>query len=185
VQPPSEIITIVDLQNLLGELRAIARRLLAAESGPQSMTPTALAITALRRAKLCEQDWEDVRWENRSHFFGCLSRAMRHALIDRARRPQTKLKTKIIAWDDGILLNLPCEAEERPDRYIALDEALAALEHSDPELAVLIHQFYFAGYAIEEMAKFADVSEKTIDRALKRARVLLKMRMANGANGHA
>jgi hypothetical protein len=78
-------ISIADLQNLLGESRMFARRLLATESHADSFTPTLLAMTALRRAKLNELDWEDVRWENRAHFFAALSMAMRNALIDHAR----------------------------------------------------------------------------------------------------
>src|SRR5690349_5216944 len=77
----SECIHVDDLKNLVGELRMMARRFLVSE-GTHSFTPTALAMTALRRAKLSEQDWNDVRWENRGHFFASLNTAMRHALID-------------------------------------------------------------------------------------------------------
>ncbi len=81
----SEIITVADLKNLMGELRALARSILSSESNPRSLTPTALAVTALLRAKVKDQDWDDVRWENRTHFFGALISTMKHALVDRAR----------------------------------------------------------------------------------------------------
>src|SRR5215831_10715801 len=98
---PTQSISIEDLQNLVGELRMLARRLLATESRAHSFTPTLLAMSALRRAKLKQQDWQEVRWENRAHFFSGLSRAMRNALIDHARRRKAKSRDALIYFPAG------------------------------------------------------------------------------------
>jgi RNA polymerase sigma factor (TIGR02999 family) len=177
LEPPIEgVITIDDLKALIGELRMMARGLLALEGTAHSFTPTALAMTALRRAKLKEQDWEQVRWENRAHFFSAIARAMRNALIDHARRRKSKGRDSIVYLSpyEPVFETMPNDAQERPERIILLEEALARLEAGDRQLAAAIHQFYFAGYTTAEMARFAGVSEKTIDRELKRARVMLK-----------
>jgi RNA polymerase sigma factor (sigma-70 family) len=154
----------------------MARQLLATESNPHSISPTALAMTALRRVKLKDQDWNDLRWENHAHFFSSVARAMRNALIDHARRRKACGRDEIIYFspDEVIFANLSSEAEERPDRIIVLEEALALIERSDKHLVDILDQYYYAGYSIAEMARFSGVSEKTIDRDLKRARTLLK-----------
>jgi RNA polymerase sigma factor (TIGR02999 family) len=172
----TEPISIEDLQNLVGELRMMARRLLATESQMHSFTPTVLAMTALRRAKLKDQDWETVRWENRAHFFAALTMAMRKALIDHARRRKAKGRDAILYFppDEIFFSNLPAEADEKPERIILLEEALARVEAEDQRLAEVVRQFYYAGYSIPEMARFAGVSEKTVDRDLKKARVILR-----------
>lgn len=172
----TEPISIQDLQNLLGELRMLARQLLATESRAHSFTPTRLAMTALRRVKLKEQDWEDVRWENRAHFFSGLATAMRHALIDHARRRKAKGRDAIIYLppDENVFSNLPAEADEKPERIVLLEEAIARIEAQDKRLAGMLHQFYYAGFSVSEMARFAGVSEKTVDRELKKARTILR-----------
>lgn len=172
----SQVISVEDLQNLIGELRVLARRLLATESGTHSFTPTMLAMTALRRVKLKEQDWEEVRWENRAHFFSALSLAMRNALIDHARRRSARGRDAIIYFppDETFFGNLAAEADEKPERIILLEEALARIEAHDQRLTDILRQFYYAGYSTSEIAHFAGVSEKTVDRDLKRARVLLR-----------
>jgi len=169
-------IQLEDLQNLIGELRMMAKRLLSIESQRHSFTPTALAMTALRRVKLKEQDWENVRWENRAHFFAATTTAMRHALIDHARHRKAKGRNAIVYFspDEILFHDLAAEANDRPERIILLEEALALIEAGDKRLSDLIDQFYFGGYSIPEMAHFAGVSEKTIDRDLKKARTVLK-----------
>jgi RNA polymerase sigma factor (TIGR02999 family) len=171
-----EPIKLDDLRNLVGELRMMARGLLAAESGAHSLTPTALAMTALRRAKLKETDWEDVRWENRAHFFSALARAMRNALTDHARRRKARGREQVLYFDPEDIFSgdLPAEAQDRPERVILVEEALALLDAADKRLADVIDQYYYAGYTVPEMARFTGVSEKTVDRDLKRARVLLR-----------
>ena len=177
----NDVITVKDLDNLIGELRSMARRLLRSESNPQSLTPTALALSALRRAKSPDADWDDLRWENRKHFFGVLTMTMGHALIDHARRARAKFRKKLsfLPWDDKVLLNLSGEAEERPERYFALDEGLTILRADNPELAEVIEQYFYAGYSIPEIARFSNVSEKTVDRRLAKARVALAKILRN------
>ena len=187
VNAPLECITIDDLRNLIGELRMMARRLLDRESHRHSFTPTALAMTALRRAKLEEQSWQDVRWENRAHFFSALTTAMRHALIDHARRRKARGRDNLIYLppDELLFRDLATEAQDCPDRIILLEEALIRLEASDKRLAEAIHEFYFLGHNISEMARCNGVSEKTVDRDLKKARILLRRLMVDGRKTHA
>jgi len=172
----AETIVVDDLANLIGELRMMARRLLATESRTHTFTPTALAMSALRRVKLKDQDWQDVRWENRAHFFSALATAMRNALIDHARRRRAKGRDHLVYFppDENFFRDLPAQAQDRPERIIIVEEALARLNTVDKRLADVLQQYYFAGYSIAEMACFGGVSEKTIDRDLKRARVILR-----------
>lgn len=176
---PVDCIGVDDLSNLVGELRIMARHLLNTESHNHSFTPTALAMTALRRAKLQDQDWRDVRWANRAHFFSALATAMRHALIDHARRRRAKGREKLVYLppDEILFRDLPLDAEERPERIVVLEEALSRLESAHKRLADAVHQFYYVGYSTAEMARFNGVSEKTIDRDLKKARILLRQLM--------
>jgi RNA polymerase sigma factor (TIGR02999 family) len=167
---------VADLRELIGELRMMARSLLSTESEAHSFTPTALALTALRRAKLSEQDWEEVQWQNRNHFFFCLAQAMRHALIDHARKRKSKGRDKLIyvSPDELVVRDFPHEAEDRPEQILLLEEALAVLDGADERLARVIEQFYFLRYSIPDIARFAKISEKTVDRDLKRARITLQ-----------
>jgi len=171
------------LRNLVGELRMMARQILSSESNPCSFTPTALAMTALRRAKLDEESWSEVRWQNRAHFFSAIARAMRHALIDHARRRKARGRHNVVYLppDELLARDLAAEAEDRPDRIVALEEALERLDASDKRLADAIHQFYFLGYSTAEMALCNGVSEKTVDRDLRKARVLMRKLMEDAA----
>jgi RNA polymerase sigma factor (TIGR02999 family) len=165
-----------DLRDLIGELRLMARRFLVSESEGHSFTPTALAMTALRRAKLTEEDWENVQWENRQHFFACLARAMRHALIDHARKRKSKGRDKLVylAPDELVSSNLVSGADDRPEQVVLLEEALSQLEQTNERLARVVEQFYYLNYSVKDIARFAGVSEKTVDRDLNRARITLE-----------
>jgi RNA polymerase sigma factor (sigma-70 family) len=181
----TEIITVDDLKNLMGELRAMARGLLLSEGQPRSLTPTALAVSALRRAKAPDLDWEDVRWENRRHFFGALRMTMGHALIDHARRAKARGRDKLVylPWNEAVLRNLPEQAEKWPDNLLELHEALAILKERNVDLAEIIELHYFTGFTTQEIAQYLEVDEKTVDRSLKRARLALKRMIENLQNG--
>lgn len=171
-----EKIAVEDLQNLVGELRMMARGLLSGERKNHSFTPTGLAMSALRRAKLKNQDWEEVRWENRAHFFSCVAEAMRHSLVDHARRRSAKGRGNLVYLppDESIFRNLAQDADEQPDRYLHLEEAMEKLRLTENRLATVVSHFYYLGHSIHEIATILDISEKTVDRDLNRGRVLLK-----------
>lgn len=180
---PMDRIVVDDLQNLVGELRMMARGFLSGERRNHSFTPTALAMSALRRAKLKEQDWEDVRWENRAHFFSCLAEAMRHALVDHARRRLSKGRSKLVYLppDETVFVNLALDADETPDRYLRLEEAMSKLGQLEPRLANVITHYYYLGQTTREIGEVLDISEKTVDRDLNRGRILLKKLLAQVA----
>ena len=174
-----ECIGVEDLRNLVGELRMMARHFLNGESHQYSFTPTALAMTALRRAKLQDQDWQDVRWENRAHFFSALGTAMRHALIDHARRRKARGRENLIYLppDEVLFRDLPADAAEQPGQIVVLEEALTTLQATNRRLADAVHQFYYLGHSTAEMARLNGIAEKTVDRDLKKARIVLRRLM--------
>lgn len=172
----SDKIEVNDLKNLVGELRMMARRLLSGERRNHSFTPTGLAMSALRRAKLKDQEWEDVRWENRAHFFSCLSEAMRHSLVDHARRRSAKGRGNVVYLppDETVFRNLAQDADQEPERYLHLEEAMEKLRLTENRLATVVSHFYYLGHSTHEIATILDISEKTVDRDLNRGRVLLR-----------
>ena len=171
-----ERITVEDLENLVGELRMMARGLLVNEGRNHSFTPTALAMSALRRAKLKDLEWEQVQWESRTHFFCSLSEAMRHALVDHARRRKSKGRAKMVylAPDDAVFQNLAHDADQQPDRLLQLEDAMIRLRLLESRLATVITHYYYLGHSTKEIAGILDVNEKTVDRDLQRARILLR-----------
>lgn len=173
---PDGPIGIEDLRNLVGELRLLARQLLHCESAGHSLTPTALAMTALRRVRRVEQDWDSVRWENRRHFFGALSQAMKRALVDHARRRHARGRSSIVyrPGQDDLLNDLAGSADEQPEAFLRVQEAIERLRSESPDFAEILEEHYYGGYTTAEIARFRECSEKTVDRNLARARVLFR-----------
>ena len=69
------------------ELRRLAAARMAMEASGQTLQPTAL----VHEAWLQLVGEGDRTWQNRAHFFGAASDAMRRILIDKARR-KSRLK---------------------------------------------------------------------------------------------
>src|SRR5262245_51964602 len=69
-------------QAVLGELRRTAGAYMKRERCDHTLQPTALVHEAYLR--LIKD--EDVRWEDRAHFFGVAARVMRQVLVDHARK---------------------------------------------------------------------------------------------------
>ena len=140
------------------ELRRMAAARMAQESGGQTLQATALVHEAWLRMV----SDGDRSWQNRAHFFGAASEAMRRILIDRARR-KSSLKHgggKERLDIEGLEL-----AQTTPDDKILLvDEALEQLEASQPERARVVVLKYFGGLTNKEVAETLDISERSVDR---------------------
>ena len=82
-----------ELYPFLEEVKALARGLLRHEHHA-SLQTTALVLSALRRQRHADQDWQTVTWANRQYFFGALYRAMTRALLDHARMRARRVKSR-------------------------------------------------------------------------------------------
>lgn len=168
-------VTIEEIEDLMGDLRSMAITLLNFESKAHSIRPTALIHTALRRSKTKGMDWSEVKWSDREKFLRFMHRVMRQALVDHARRRDANRRPQIeyVSPEAIELYDIPTTLKEHPEHIIALEDALERLAKEEAELADIIEFHYFSGLNVAEISKVLEVSESTIKRNLKRARMVL------------
>ena len=140
------------------ELRQLAARKMAKESGTQTLQPTALVHEAWLRLGGEEQP----AWENRTHFFCAAAEAMRRILIDRARSKQSRLhggdQQRVDVDEVEIAAPLP------DDELLAVNEALERFSQHAPQKAELVKLRYFAGMGLKEAGEVLGISEPTAVR---------------------
>ena len=148
------------------ELRRLARGHMAAESGPQTLTATALVHEAWLRIS---SDGQETRmWQNRRHFFGAAAEAMRRILIDRARE---KMAAKHGARAEHTSVeDLDIIAPSPDEELLAVHDALAKLTAEDPLAGEIVSLRYFAGLAWAEIADVTGLSERDLGRQWQFAR---------------
>src|SRR4051794_9819960 len=101
------------------ELRRLAARKIAQEKPGQTLQATALVHEAYVRLVGAEPS---QRWNGRAHFFAAAAEAMRHILVDRARRKHSQKRGGHLARVD-LGEARPAAAEDR-EEILAVDEAL-------------------------------------------------------------
>jgi len=140
------------------DLRRMAASRMARESEGQTLQPTALVHEA----------WLRIfgngarRWQNRGHFFGEASEAMRRILIERARR-KSRLKHGG-GWVRQDIETLTLAAATPDDKVLMINEALERLELEDPDRAKVVVMKFFGGLTNHEVAESLGVTERTIER---------------------
>lgn len=166
------------LEQIYGDLTAIAARRLAAERHEHELEPQALVHEAwLRMAEL-----ERIAWRDRAHFLAMAARVMRQVLVDAARKRN--------AWkrDGGIqvtLSGLPSPDPDSSTDVLQLHEALERLAEIDPQRAELVELRYFGGLTIDETAELLGSSPATVKRNWDVARGWLFHAMSIGAGNGA
>tara|TARA_R110000850_G_scaffold79565_14_gene171532 strand:+ start:2302 stop:2907 length:606 start_codon:yes stop_codon:yes gene_type:complete len=163
------------LPSMYEELRHLAARKMVAEPAGQTINATALVHEAYLRIAKTE---EDVRWDNRGHFYMAAAEAMRRILIDRARRKKAVRhggEWQRIEFDS---INAPAAAPGKSDELLALDEALRELSKKDERKGRLVKLRYFVGLSSTEAAEVLGISKATADRywAYSRAWIHSKVR---------
>lgn len=154
------------------ELRAMARRQLRGRRPGQTLTTTALVHEVY--LKLVDQD--GVPWQDRSHFFRVAAVAMRHILVDSARRRIAKKRggEEIRVTLDELRLSWgEPDAEARAVEVLAIDRALTSLAVLNERLSQLVELRFFAGLTEEEAAEAMGTSERTVRRDWRKARAFL------------
>ena len=140
------------------ELRRIAHRAIRGERTGHTLGTTGLVHEAYIRLA----DQTRLEYRDRGHFYGIAARAMRHILVDYARRHRAAKRggaKQMIVLDESLL-----GIEERAEALLALDEALTELEALDPRLGQVVQCRYFAGLTEEETAEVVGVTSRTVRR---------------------
>jgi len=138
------------------ELRRMAAVKMAHEAPGQTLQPTALVHEAWVRLV----SGESHSFKNREHFFRTAAEAMRHILIDRARRKRTQRHGggyRRVEWE-----GFDPAAPDASDQLLALNEALTKLAVEHPKQAELVKLRYFAGMTNEEVAEILGISLSTV-----------------------
>ena len=146
------------LEELYGELRAMADRLIRDQSHESVLQATALANeTFLKLA-----GGESLEGADRRQILALASVAMRNLLVDRARTKNRMKRSphgKRVSFEEVSLAY-----EDRAVNLVALHEALERLGRFDPELARAVDLRFFGGLSMEETAKFLEVPLRSLER---------------------
>ena len=159
---------------LYNELRHLAASKMARENPGQTLQPTALVHEAWLRLGADKQP----AWENRSHFMGAASEAMRRILVDNARR---KLRLKHGGNSERVELHESViEAPVSDEKILEVNDALDALAAEDPQKAQIVKLRFFGGLNYDEIAVLLGVNEKTVRRHWEVAKVRLFQTIRSG-----
>jgi RNA polymerase sigma factor (TIGR02999 family) len=150
------------------ELRRLAAERMAQEKPGQTLQATALVHEAYLR--LVDAD-KPRQWRSRGHFFAAAAEAMRHILVDRARRKRSQKRggdRVRVVLDEANL------TAQQTEEVLAVNEALAGLAAADAQAAELVKLRYFAGLSIPEAAEILNISPRSADRLWAYARAWLR-----------
>lgn len=161
--------TLVD--QVYGQLRAIAAKRLGQSGVPSTLSPTELVHEALLGAMPAPAEFK-----NRVHFFATMSLAIRAILIDQARARSAGKR-------GGGMIRVTLSHAELGEGggivdLLAIEEALTQLERLDARCGRIMHLTCFAGLTREEIAGLVGISVPTVDRELRFARSWLNRMLA-------
>ncbi len=149
------------------ELRRVAAQKMSLQPPGQTLQATALVHEAYLR--LVGSGAE--RWESRRHFFSAAAEAMRHILIDRARR---RLRLRHGGNAEKVALDeIEIAAPAKEEIILQLNDALDELKERSPEQAEIVKLRFFAGFSEPEIAGILNLSERTVQREWSYAKAWL------------
>jgi RNA polymerase sigma factor (TIGR02999 family) len=108
---------------------------------------------------------------DRAGFFHAAAEAMRHVLIEHARKRGRQKR-------GGARRRIPLDfvdlaAEEQFDEFLAVDQALQRLEIEDAHAAEVVRLRFFAGLSVDEVADVLNSSPRSVAREWAFARAWL------------
>jgi RNA polymerase sigma factor (TIGR02999 family) len=139
------------------DLRKFAETFLKRNESAHITHPTALvheaAVRLLRRDR--------SGFNNREHFFRTMVREMRRVLVDAARKRKHRKHQSLS--DQAPIRDVTVSGLD-PVEILALDEALSALERTNPANAQIAELRLLGGLSHSEIASLMSISERTVER---------------------
>ena len=152
---------------LYSELRRMAKRELARQGAPVSLSAT----TLLHEAYLDMAGRDGPSFPDRARFMGYAARVMRGLIIDHARERHAQKRGGLFE-----ITSLDADAMENAvdhQELAQISEALDELGKIEPALAEIVDLKFFCGFSFVEIAAMRDVSVRTVQRNWEKARIYL------------
>jgi RNA polymerase sigma factor (TIGR02999 family) len=159
------------------ELHRLAHHYMGRERPGHTLQTSALVNEAYIRLI----DWKNVRWQNRAHFFAVSAQLMRRILVDFARERHYLKRgggALRVSLDEAAAFPV-----ERGTDLVALDEALVVLAEVDRRKGQVVEMRFFGGLSVKEVAEVLKVSEETVMRDWRLAKVWLLRELGRETNG--
>ncbi len=155
------------LPGVYEDLRRLASSYLSRQPRNHTLDPTALVHEAYLR--LIQQG--NLSTMDRTHCYCVAAKAMRSVLVDHARRKKAVKRGgdgRRVPIDDVVAMY-----EAKAFDLVVLDEALTALTALDPQLTRIVELRFFGGMTEREIGDALGVSERTVRREWKLAKMWL------------
>ena len=157
------------------EMRRIAHAYVSREKSGLTMQPTDLVHeTYLRLAGQHQHNWKE-----RKHFYGVVAQVMRRVLMDLARH--RKAVKHGATWVRVTLSERNAPLAEYKLDFLALNDALDALEKLDPRQVEIVELRFFGDLSVEETAETLCISAATVKREWACAKAWLLRELSRNA----
>src|SRR5260221_383595 len=153
--------------SLYSELHRMARRELARRGSPASISVT----TLLHEAYLDIAAREGSRFPDKPRFMGYAARVMRGLVIDHARSRNAIKRGG--EFEITSLTTEPGQYRVDPRELSSISDALDQLAKVEPKPPELVDMKFFSGFSFVEIAALENLSERTVQRRLEKARIYL------------
>ncbi len=158
-----------ELENIFSllykDIRSLAGSISNQEYDSITVQPTELVHDLY--IKLIDQ--KKASFNSKKHFFWIASRCIRQLLVDRARKRNTQKR-----GGEGHLKTLEPEQisnSEHLEELLAVDELVEQLQSLDERAARIVEMKFFGGMSVSQIAEVLEVSEKTVKRDWKKAKL--------------
>jgi RNA polymerase sigma factor (TIGR02999 family) len=160
---------------LYAELHRLARRQRA--RGARDMT---LGTTTLLHEAYLDMARRNSVFEDRARFMGYASRVMRSLIINHVRNRRTQKR-------GGLFELVPQETDvaapgTEPDELARIGRAVDALAEVEPLLAQIVDLRFFCGFTFAEIAAMHGLSERSVQRHWRKARLFLHDTVRDGTS---
>ncbi len=122
---------------------------------------------------------ENIGVENSKQFYALAARMVRFLIVDHIREARAQKRgSEFEVVELKFAENTAIDEHRAPTDWVALDQALTALEFEESSHAQLVELRFFMGLSIQEAASTIKVSTATAERMWRYARAFLAQKMS-------